>query len=128
MEEKFLIDTNIIIYYLDGKIPEREKEKVSKIFEHSFIISTITNIEVQGWHKLKEEDKIRTKHFLSNAEVIYLDEAIEQKSIEIKQNNKTETPDCIIGATAMVKKLTLVTRNKTDFKKIKGLKIYNPFE
>jgi len=28
-EEKFLIDSNIIIYYLDGKIPESHKEKVT---------------------------------------------------------------------------------------------------
>ena len=48
MDEKFLIDTNIIIYFLDDKIPENEIEKLENIFSMSFNISTITKIEVLG--------------------------------------------------------------------------------
>jgi len=51
----------------------------------------------------------------------------EDKSIELKQKHNIETPDSIIGATAILNKLTLVTRNKNDFKNIKEIKIYNPF-
>lgn len=128
MDEKFLIDTNIIIYYLDNKIPESQDERVSIIFENSFILSTISKIEVLGWHRITEKEKRKIEHFLSNANVIYIDRAIEQKAIELKQKNKMATPDSIIGATAILNNLTLVTRNKDDFNKIRGLKIYNPFE
>jgi len=127
-EEKFLIDSNIIIYYLDGKIPANQKEKLMDIFKTSFIISTVSNIEILGWHKITEEDRIKTEHFLSNANVIYLDKTVEDKSIELKRKHNIETPDSIIGATAILNKLTLVTRNENDFKNIKEIKIYNPFK
>ncbi len=48
MDKKYLIDTNIIIYFLDGKIPEKQKNKLTEIFKNSFNISTITRIEVLG--------------------------------------------------------------------------------
>ena len=52
----------------------------------------------------------------------------EDKSIELKRKHNIETPDSIIGATAILNKLTLVTRNENDFKNIKEIKIYNPFK
>lgn len=47
--------------------------------------------------------------------------------IEIKQKYKIATPDVIIGATALENHFTIVSRNEKDFKKIDGIKIYNPF-
>ena len=126
-EENFIIDSNIIIYHLDGRIPEKQRPEVRRIFESSFVISTIANIEVLGWHKITREDRIKTERFLSNAIVIYLGKDIEQKSIELRRKHNIETPDSIIAATAILNNLTLVTRNEDDFKTIKDLKIFNPF-
>ena len=128
MEKEFLIDTNIIIYYLNGTIPENHYERVSDIFRDSFNISTISKIEVLGWYRITDTNKLRVRRFLENANIIYLDEAIEEKTIEIKQNVKMDAPDAIIAATALRYKLTLVTRNEKDFKKVEGLNLYNPFE
>ena len=52
MDEKFLIDTNIVIYYLNDNIPDKEIGRLENIFNLSFNISTITNIEVLGWHRI----------------------------------------------------------------------------
>jgi predicted nucleic acid-binding protein len=128
MGQNFLIDTNVVIYYMDGKIPELHYERVSEIFRDSFNISTITKIEVMGWHKITDSDKKRLLTFIDNANVIYIDEGIEQKSIELKQEMKIATPDAIIAATACVYDLVLVTRNEKDFKSISGLSLYNPFK
>ncbi len=128
MEYKYLIDTNIIIYYLDNKIPVLEISKIENIFKDSFNISTITKIEVLGWHKIEEKEMLKVKSFINNARVFYVDSDIEQKSIEIKQKCKIATPDTIIGATALLNNLTIVTRNFKDFRKIEGLNLYNPFE
>lgn len=127
MGQNFLIDTNVVIYYIDGKIPISHYEKVSEIFRNSFNISTITKIEVMGWHKITDSDKKRLLTFIDNANVIYLDEEIEQKSIELKQEIKIAIPDAIIAATACTYDLVLVTRNEKDFKNISGLNLYNPF-
>lgn len=51
MEQNFLIDTNIIIYYLNDSIPESELEKTELIFRESFHISTITKIKLLGCRK-----------------------------------------------------------------------------
>lgn len=128
MDKKYLIDTNIIIYFLDGKIPENQKNKLIEIFKNSFNISTITRIEVLGWNKISGEEKNRIVEFIKHSKTFFIDNEIQDKTIEIKQINKTATPDAIIASTALINNFILVTRNESDFKKVNGLTIYNPFK
>ncbi|MFH1050331.1 MAG: type II toxin-antitoxin system VapC family toxin [bacterium] len=128
MDEKFIIDTNILIYYLDGSIPNKQLTKLEKIFVDSFNISTITKIELLGWQKIDKTTISKIELFIRNAKIYYLDFHTENKTIELKQKYKIAIPDTIIAATALINKFTLVTRNQTDFRKIKNLKIYNPYE
>jgi toxin FitB len=128
MDNQYLIDTNIIIYYLDNQIPQNHLEQVRNIFRTSFNISTITKIEILGWNRLTESEKNRLEGFLSAAQIFYIGEAVEQKAIEIKQSKKIATPDAVIAATALVYNLTIVTRNQKDMEKVEGLQIFNPFQ
>ncbi|MBK9459764.1 MAG: type II toxin-antitoxin system VapC family toxin [Chitinophagales bacterium] len=127
MAQKWLIDTNIVIYYANDKIPSRSVKKVEEIIQQSFIISTITQIEVLGWYKITVAEKRRLTHFLNQATVLYVDKKIEQAAVALKQMQKMDTPDAIIAATCLVYGYTLVTRNSKDFTSIDYLKIYNPF-
>ena len=45
----YLIDTNILIYYLAGSLAPEEKPVIDKILQESFNISIITRIELLGW-------------------------------------------------------------------------------
>jgi predicted nucleic acid-binding protein len=54
--------------------------------------------------------------------IIYIDETIAKKVIEIKRENKIKLPDAIICATAMASDTLLVT-NDVRLKNIKNLKI-----
>ena len=45
-----------------------------------------------------------------------------RKTISIK------LPDAIIAATALQNNLTLITRNKNDFKNLQSLKILDPYQ
>lgn len=127
MAQKWLIDTNIVIYYANDKIPSRSVKKVEEIIQQSFIISTITQIEVLGWYKITVAEKRRLTHFLNQATVLYVDKKIEQAAVALKQMQKMDTPDAIIAATCLVYGYTLVTRNQRDFASIDYLQIYNPF-
>jgi len=127
MDTNFLIDTNILIYFLNGKIPEIQFNKVNEILKFSFNISTITKIELLGWNKITNENKIIIENFINKSVVIYIDKLIENKAIEIKQLYKIALPDAVIAATSLINNLSLVTRNESDFKIINGLNIYNPF-
>ena len=128
MDRRFLIDTNVIIYYLNDEIPANHESALLEIFQNSFNISTITHIEVLGWHLLDGDKRAEAEEFLENANTIFVDEAIQKKTIELKKKKRMKTPDAIIGATAIVYDLTLVTRNEIDFKHIKEISIYNPFK
>ncbi|MBN2893610.1 MAG: PIN domain-containing protein [Bacteroidales bacterium] len=47
--------------------------------------------------------------------------------MEIKQKYNLKLGDSIIGATAILNDLIVVTRNEKDFKKIPDLSVLNPF-
>ena len=121
MKNRFLIDTNIIIYYFNGII---EDEVIHSIIQNSFNISIITKIEFLSWQKLLEDETLNKKaiDFLSNANVYELDDVVANQTINNRQKYKIKTPDAIIGATAIVHGFELVTNNVDDFKNL-NLKI-----
>jgi toxin FitB len=84
MDKRYLIDTNIIIYYLDNKIPSNQSDFIESVFKSSFNISTITKIELLGWHKISNDIKAKIESFLRNSKVFYIDSEIENTSIKIK--------------------------------------------
>ncbi|WP_297505996.1 type II toxin-antitoxin system VapC family toxin [Thermococcus sp.] len=128
MGEGFLIDTNILIYYLADAIPPDELPKIEEILRESFNVSIITKIEFLGWKGHTPEGFEKSKEFISFAHVIPLTDEIADLAIELRRRKKIKLPDAVIAATALRYGLTLVTRNVEDFKDIDGLEIYNPFE
>ncbi len=127
MDKKYLIDTNIIIYYMDNKIPDSQLNFIESIFQFSFNISTITKIELLGWHGIDNVIRKKIESFLKNARVFYIDQNVENMTIKIKQSNKIPVPDAVIAATSIINNLTLVTRNTKDFVDIADLSLFNPF-
>lgn len=69
-----------------------------------------------------EEEKLEMDVILPPWQASFL------KGIEVRKNYSVKLPDAIIAATALVHDYTLVTRNASDFKKISGLKLLNPWE
>ena len=47
--------------------------------------------------------------------------------VMLRKSKKIKIPDAIIAATAIVYKLTLITRNISDFKNIAGLIMIDPY-
>lgn len=128
MESRFLIDTNILIYYFDNLIPSTSKTVITDIFRKSFDISIISKIEFLGWQKFTDSGYDNAVRILLNATIHSLDDDIAQKTIEIKRQYKIKTPDAVIAATCILDDRTLLTRNSKDFVFIDNLNIYNPFE
>ncbi|OHD63710.1 MAG: nucleotide-binding protein [Spirochaetes bacterium RBG_13_51_14] len=126
MENSYLLDTNIIIYYFDGIFSEDNNE-IDLIFENNFTVSIISKIEFLGWVGFKEPGLYaKAKDFIDKAVVMYIDDAIAEEAIRIRREHKVKTPDAIIAATALVNGLVLATTNTDDFKKL-NLTTLNPF-
>jgi len=117
--DKFLIDTNIIIYSAKDKLNLYNFLNV----EDNLYISSITYIEAFGFpFQETEEEKL-----CENIDRLFLTEQVEKQTILIRKSKKIKLPDAIIAATAIVHDLTLVTCNSDDFKGISELKILDPF-
>jgi len=117
MKNRYLLDTNIIIYYFNGLT---EEDPITEILQSSFNISIITKIEFLSWQKLSSDEELNNKalEFISNATVFDLNDEIADKTIENRQKYRIKTPDAIIGATAMVYGFEIVTNNVEDFNRL----------
>ncbi|OGI00916.1 MAG: hypothetical protein A2Y25_02785 [Candidatus Melainabacteria bacterium GWF2_37_15] len=127
MGQGYLIDTNIIIYEFQDAFPPDCVEVIDKIFDESFNISIISEIEFLGWRNFSEDDLKDATVFLDFASIHPLNSEIKDLAIKIKQNNNIKLGDAIIAATAIHHGYVLVTRNSKDFEKVQGLKLFNPF-
>jgi hypothetical protein len=107
---KAVIDTNILIDYLNGSDKARQELDA---FEELYI-SLITWMEILvGAAEGNEESEIR--EFLRRFRVHPVDEGVAERAVEIRRRNRIRLPDAIIWATAQHLGILLVTRNTRDF-------------
>jgi predicted nucleic acid-binding protein len=123
----YLIDTNILIYYLAGALSPEERPTVDKILRESFNISVITRIELLGWNGHTPEGLVKARQLLDCARCIPLTDALAEKTIELRTSSSISLPDAVIAASALSLDATLVTRNEDDFTQVTELRIFNPF-
>ncbi len=125
MGPRYLMDTNVVIDYLGNKLPPPGTTFIDNL---PGVISIITRIEILGWYNATRDQLAKLRPFIESAAIYSLSENCIQKTILLRQEHKIKLPDAIIGATAIVEGLTLVTRNSNDFKNIDNLKLLNPWE
>ncbi len=127
MEPTYLIDSNIIIYLINGALNAKNSEIIAKASGQVAYISVISKMEILGWNSPVKKDAEAYQNFINDAIVLNLSDAIVEKTIAIRKANRIKLPDAIIGATAVVHDFTLLTRNISDFLRIPGLIVINPF-
>jgi predicted nucleic acid-binding protein len=127
MGTSYLIDTNIVIYLLNGSLNENALRFMEPIINDHYNLSVISKIELLGFSFSDEEKLSDTKNFINDGVLIPLNDEIIEQTIYLRQIYKLKTPDAIIAATAIVFDSTLVSRNDKDFSQITNLKYINPF-
>jgi predicted nucleic acid-binding protein len=123
MDQRYLIDTNTAIDYLDNKLPDNSTNLIDSIAAQ---ISVITRMELLSWANATTEQVQVLQLFVNASRVYNLTEPVIVRAIELRKAHKNKLPDAIIAATALVYDLTLITRNTNDFKNILNLKVINP--
>lgn len=128
MGVKYLWDTNTAIYYLQSQFPPAAERFMDEIIaEYQPAISVITEIELLCWKSATEKDLEVLNSFIGDTAVFELDKDIKLKTADLRKSYKIKLPDAIIAATALVNDLHLLTRNITDFKSLRDLKLLNPW-
>ncbi|MCK5720270.1 MAG: PIN domain-containing protein [Thiomargarita sp.] len=133
MSEKYVIDTDILIYYLKNnhKVVENFALKNSKN-----ITTTIINYTELLFGSYNSSNKQRTKNlqnirsFLANIEIIGFDIKAANKFAELKAKLKQEDNiiadmDLIIASICVAHNLILVTNNTKHFSRIEDLMFEN---
>ncbi|MFB2121414.1 type II toxin-antitoxin system VapC family toxin [Parapedobacter sp. 2B3] len=127
MGTRYLIDSNSVIYYLEGSLPVLGMSFMDDVINDIPNISIVTKIEVLGF-KMSKQDARLMGDFVDAANVIGLTDAIADKTIELRKNQKIKLPDAVIAATALFHGLVLISRNLSDFKRIADLKVISPHD
>jgi predicted nucleic acid-binding protein len=124
MGKRYLIDSNTIIDFCNGKLPLKGKDFLMNIRPE---ISIITQIELFANPNIPKQEYQLLEKFVDIAIVHAVDARLVQTTIDIRQNYKIKLPDAIIAATAIAHNLVLITRNIDDFKRLSNLTIVNPW-
>jgi predicted nucleic acid-binding protein len=123
----YFLDTNSIIYFL------QEYKELDPIFDRIAegkaipMISVITKIELLGFPDLGADEEKQIRELLDNFDVADLSDEIIEETIKIRKEHHLKIPDAIIAASCVVSKAILVTRDLEGFRRVRKLRILNPF-
>ena len=128
---KYLLDTNICVYWLKGN--EHIEKKVLSVGIDNLSVSFITVSELYyGAYKSQRVDEniIMIRNLTDHIDVIESDDAISEAFGSMKASLETagliiDDADIFVSACALVYGLTMVTNNMKYFRRIKGLKLDN---
>ena len=111
-----IVDTDVFIWYSRGY-----QEAIDLIHGlDRFSLSVVTYIEIiQGVRNRKELNAFRKALGVLNAQVIQIDELISTKAMfyveQYTLSHSMELADALIGASTVIKQLTLITGNEKHY-------------
>ena len=105
---KAVLDTNILIDYLNGR-PAARQELAR--YTHP-AISVVTWMEVMAGATPQTEPG--TRAFLSGFDLLGIDPSTAEQAVQLRRAHRIKLPDAIVWATARVHQALLVTRNSRD--------------
>ena len=134
--QKYLLDTNVCVFLLRNKY--NVAQHIEGVGLENCAISEITVAELKFGNilgKMKGGTKYRDQgleKFIKAIEVIPIGTVLDKYAEEKARLQLAGTPadefDLLIGCTAVVNRMTMVTENIKDFKNIGNIKIENWIE
>jgi hypothetical protein len=109
----YLLDTNAIIYLINGRL-------ASPLPEGKYSISIITEIELLSFPGLPDEEELRIRDLLRALGLIQLSDVVRDQTIQLRRKSRLKLPDAIIAASALTQQAILLT-NDLSFASINGL-------
>ena len=108
---KALVDTNILVDYLQGS--DQARSELARYRKP--LISRITWMEVLVGVAPGTEEEAVVRSFLNGFGVVELSETVAAAAVRLRRELRLRLPDAIILASARQEECILVTRNTKDF-------------
>jgi|SRR6185436_4764010 len=117
-----LIDSNLIIYAAQPANAALRQF----IAANGPAVSSISYVEVLGFHRLTPDDEQSFRQFFASAEILQVNQPVLERAVTLRQQRKMSLGDSLIAATALAHNRRLLTRNLDDFSWIAGLQLLDP--
>lgn len=102
---KFLLDTNVVIYLLGGRLRHA-------LPQGDFGVSVITEIELLSYPALAPDDEAAARGFLDAVARHPLTDSIRDRTIALRRQYRLKLPDALIAATALDTGATLLSNDQ----------------
>jgi tRNA(fMet)-specific endonuclease VapC len=128
---KYLIDTDICVYFLNKNEKVIEEFRKNKAEDLAISVITLAELLFGAYHSSQVQNNLRrVEYFAESIHIIPISPQAAKKYAEIKALlRKSGIPladfDLLIGASAITMGATLVTNNIRHFSRLDGLDIEN---
>lgn len=137
----FLLDTNVVSELRkvrSGKANRGVADWASGVPSGQMFVSVITIHELEhGVLLVERSDPVQAavlRRWLDESvaaaftdRVLLIDEPVARRAAELHVPDPAPVRDAFIGATALVHRMTVITRNVNDFERFGGLPVVNPW-
>lgn len=129
---KYLLDTNICIFFMKGKY-ELDKKIMQVGLENCYISEiTVAELLYGAYHSKNERHISETKQFINEFAIIpissIIDDFARQKDSLVASGQIIDDFDIFIGMSAVKNDYVMVTDNVKHLSRINGIKIENWIE
>jgi predicted nucleic acid-binding protein len=115
MTDRYVLDTNVALYLLSGRL-------VNPLPVGEFYLSIISEIEMLSFSAIGQEEESRIRQFVSQVTIVGLSEEVKQSTIEIRRKYRLKLPDAIVCATAIILDSDLLS-NDVQLGKVRELRL-----
>jgi predicted nucleic acid-binding protein len=105
--DKLFLDTNIIIYLLNG-----DKTLSELLHGKTAYVSFITQLELLSYSGITQKESLKIREFLQECVVIDINDSIKEKIVTLRKLYGLKLPDSIIAGIALFHDMPLICRQR----------------
>jgi predicted nucleic acid-binding protein len=106
--DQLFIDSNIILYYLNG-----DKTLLPVLEDKQLFVSFITQLELLSYKRITAHEIKMIEGFLQHCTIIEISSVIKENTILLRRKYGLKLPDAIIAGSALYLNVPLFTADKS---------------